>query len=173
MFGAVAACRAKHRRSAVRAEAPPCGGSQNLQIPVLNGARPAGFGTRTFGSVDRVGQSFGNWCRHLRKNWKPAAARAILRIAKPIKPAANNRKRTTIFRNPPAPLRRQRTAESTNHADKSPNPCHSGCEVAESEDNKNRTNTNRGTPPAQVLQASKNTLRPTEPIAGKKRGPGD
>ncbi len=29
MFGAVAACRAKYRRSAVRAEAPPCGGSQN------------------------------------------------------------------------------------------------------------------------------------------------
>ena len=29
MFGAAAACRAKHRRSAVRAEAPPCGGSQN------------------------------------------------------------------------------------------------------------------------------------------------
>ncbi len=31
----------------MRAEAPPCGGSPNLQIPVLNGARPAGFGTRT------------------------------------------------------------------------------------------------------------------------------
>ncbi len=31
----------------MRAEAPPRGGSQNLQIPVLNGARPAGFGTRT------------------------------------------------------------------------------------------------------------------------------
>ena len=29
MFGAVAACRDKHRRSAVRAEAPPRGGSQN------------------------------------------------------------------------------------------------------------------------------------------------
>ena len=29
MFGAAAACRDKHRRSAVRAEAPPCGGSQN------------------------------------------------------------------------------------------------------------------------------------------------
>ncbi len=29
MFGATAACRDKHRRSAVRAEAPPCGGSQN------------------------------------------------------------------------------------------------------------------------------------------------
>ncbi len=50
----------KHRRSAVRAEAPPCGGSQNLQIPVLNGARPAGFGTRTFAPpVDRVGQKAG------------------------------------------------------------------------------------------------------------------
>ena len=48
MFGAVAACRDKHRLSAGRAETPPCGGSQNLQIPVLNGARPAGFGTRTF-----------------------------------------------------------------------------------------------------------------------------
>ena len=30
VFGAVAACRAKHRRSAGRAEAPPCGGSQTL-----------------------------------------------------------------------------------------------------------------------------------------------
>jgi len=30
MFGAVAACRAKYRRSAVRAEAPPRGGSQTL-----------------------------------------------------------------------------------------------------------------------------------------------
>ena len=48
------------RRSAVRAEAPPCGGSQNLQIPVLNGARPAGFGTRIFAPpVDRVGQKAG------------------------------------------------------------------------------------------------------------------
>ncbi len=36
--------------------------------------------------------------------------------------------------NPAAPLRRQRTAESTNHADRSRNPCHSGCEVAGSED---------------------------------------
>mgnify|MGYP001115646667 CR=1 FL=1 len=47
MFGAAAVCRNIIRRSAVRAEAPPCGGSQNLQIPVLNGARPADFGTRT------------------------------------------------------------------------------------------------------------------------------
>ena len=31
----------------MRAEAPPRGGSQNLQILVLNGARPAGFGTKT------------------------------------------------------------------------------------------------------------------------------
>ena len=30
MFGAAAACRDKHRRSAVRAEAPPCEGSQIL-----------------------------------------------------------------------------------------------------------------------------------------------
>ena len=29
MFGAAAACRDKHRRSAVRAEAPPRGDSQN------------------------------------------------------------------------------------------------------------------------------------------------
>ncbi len=42
----------------------------------------------------------------------------------------SNRKRTMVFRNPPAPLRCQRTAESTNHADKSRSPCHSGCEVA-------------------------------------------
>ena len=89
------------------------------------------------------------------------------------KQRSNNRKRTTIFRNPPAPLRRQRTAESTNHTGASRSLHLSGCEVAESEDNKNRTNTNRRTPPAQVLQASKNTLRPTEPIAGKKRCPGD
>ncbi len=46
----------------------------------------------------------------------------------------SNRKRTMVFRNPPAPLRRQRTAESTNHTDKSRNPRHSGCEVAGSED---------------------------------------
>ncbi len=51
----------------------------------------------------------------------------------PKKTTANNRKRTTIP-NPPAPLRRQRTAESTNHADKSRDPCHSGCEVAGNED---------------------------------------
>ncbi len=60
VFGPAMAYRAKHRRSAVRAEAPPCGGSQNLQIPVLNGARPADFGTRTFAPpVDRVGQKAG------------------------------------------------------------------------------------------------------------------
>ena len=51
----------------------------------------------------------------------------------------SNRKRTMVFRNPPAPLRCQRTAESTNHADKSRSPCHSGCEVAGGEDKtKNR-----------------------------------
>ncbi len=46
-----------------------------------------------------------------------------------------NGDRTTVRKqlfliNPPAPLRRQWTAESTNHTDKSHNPCHSGCEVA-------------------------------------------
>ena len=92
---------------------------------------------------------------------------------KTAKNRSKTRPKNNYSFNPAASLRRQRSAESTNHADKSRNPCHSGCEVAESEDNKNRTNTNRRTPPAQVLQASKNTLRPTEPIAGKKRGPGD
>ncbi len=60
------------------------------------------------------------------------AARTTLQVAKNNlrkKTTANNRKRTMVFRNSPAPLRRQRTAESTNHADKSRNPCHSGSAV--------------------------------------------
>ena len=40
--------------------------------------------------------------------------------------------------NPPAPLRCQRTAESTTSLTKSRNPCHSGCEVAGSEDSAKR-----------------------------------
>jgi hypothetical protein len=64
--------------SAVRAEAAPCGGSQNLQIPVLNGARSAGFGTRTFA---------------------PPLSKPIIacELQNRKKPAATNRKRTTIF----------------------------------------------------------------------------
>ncbi len=68
------------------------------------------------------------------QNRKLAAARAILRIAKPPKTRRKTRPKNNYSFNPAAPLRRQRTAESTNHADKSRSPCHSGCEVAESED---------------------------------------
>ncbi len=68
---------------------------------------------------------------------RKAAARAILRITKTQN--EKNRRETTVRKqlfliNPPAPLRRQRTAESTNHADRSRNSYHSGCEVALGED---------------------------------------
>ncbi len=108
MFGAAAACRAKHRRSAVRAEASPCGGSQNSP----RGLRPESF-CATAIKTDNC-----------------------LRITKPQN--EKNRRETTAneqrFSLPTTSLRRQRTAESTNHADKSRSPCHSGCEVALGED---------------------------------------
>ena len=67
---------------------------------------------------------------------REAAARATLQVAKNnlqkkrLQTTANEQR----FSLPTTSLRRQRTAESTNHTDKSRNPCHSGCEVAGSED---------------------------------------
>ncbi len=100
----------------MRAEAPPRGGSQNLQIPVLNGARPAGFGTRT----------------------------PPVPLSKPDSAAAHSTQRITqttipLF-NPPAPLHRQRTAESTDHAGANHGPHHSGPEVASNKVNRFRPN---------------------------------
>ncbi len=80
----------------MRAEAPPCGGSQNLQIPVLNGARPADFGTRIFAPpVDRVGQKAGagNLCRTKTVSWlRPAQHCELQNRQKPAvkQPHANN-----------------------------------------------------------------------------------
>ena len=72
--------------------------SRSPALRRLADTRPAGFGTRTFAPpVDSVGQSFGNWCRHLRKNWKPAAARATLRIAKPPKTGAKQPQTNSDF----------------------------------------------------------------------------
>ncbi len=98
MFGATAACRDKHRRSAVRAEAPPCGGSQNS---------PRGL-------------------RHENNS------HTAIKTDKTSCQTTANEQRFSF--NPPAPLRRQRTAESANHADANHDPHHSGCEVAGSED---------------------------------------
>ncbi len=107
MFGAAAACRDKHRRSAVRAEAPPCGGSQNSP----------------------------RWLRH--ESFCAIAIKTdnCLRIAKPQKtggkqPQTNNDFLLILSRHYAA----SGLLNLPNHADKSRNPCHSGCEVAGSED---------------------------------------
>ena len=99
----------------MRAEAPPCGGSQNLQIPVLNGARPADFGTRIFAPpVDRVGQKAGagNLCRTKTVSWLRLAQFCELQNRQKTSNRTTTRKQLFLI-NPPAPLRRQRTAEST------------------------------------------------------------
>ncbi len=66
----------------------------------LANTRPADFGTET--------------TLYLYQNHGPAAARATLRIAKPPKTSCQTTTRKQLFLiNPPAPLRCQRTAEST------------------------------------------------------------
>ncbi len=141
----------------MRAEAPPCGGSQNsprglrhenntapteaelanlqrtLFLNEANVACGAASPATAEAASFRAGRlRLAQHCK-LQKtiSKKTTANNASLRIAKTAereKPARNNRKQTTIP-NPPAPLRRQRIAESTNHADKSRNPCHSGSAV--------------------------------------------
>ena len=137
MFGAAAACRDKHQFSAVRAEAPPRGGSQNSP----RGLRHEDNTAPTEAELVKQRALFLNEANAACGAASPATAEARAsalggcgprdsancKTAK--KQRSNNRKQTTIP-NPPAPLRRQRTAESTNHADKSRDPCHSGCEVA-------------------------------------------
>ena len=129
----------------MRAEAPPCGGSQTLAP--LASARKQHSADRSRACelkqralfLNRANAACGSEPGDSRSDDPPCretAARATLRIAKPQNDKyqrSNNRKRTTIP-NPPAPLRRQRTAESTNHADANHDPHHSGCEVAGSED---------------------------------------
>ncbi len=108
---AAAVCRAKHRRSAVRAEAPPCGGSQNSL----------------------------RWLRHENNCCTTIETRNRLRLTQYANcKTAKNRQQTTAneqrFSLPTTSLRRQRTAESANHADANHDPHHSGCEVALGED---------------------------------------
>ena len=142
MFGAVAACRAKYRRSAVRAEAPPCGGSQNSP----RGLRHENNTAPTEAELANLQRTlFLNEANVACGAASPATAEAASFRAGRLRPAQHcelqnrrtrkNGDRTTVRKqlfliNPSAPLRRQRTAESTNHTDKSRNPCHSGCEVA-------------------------------------------
>ena len=85
--------------------------------------RPADFGTRIF-LVPLLKPRTGCGSRNT-ANYKNAERQ---------KPAQKTARQNKQFLIPTAPLRRQRTAESTNHADKSRSPCHSGCEVAGSED---------------------------------------
>ena len=120
----IAGCRAKHRRSAVRAEAPPCGGSQNSprwlrheNNSCADRSKACELKQRAL-FLNRANAACGSEPGDNRSGELPhrkTAARATLRIAKPQNDKyqrSNNRKRTTIP-NPPAPLRRQRTAEST------------------------------------------------------------
>ena len=141
MFGAAAACRAKYRRSAVRAEAPPRGGSQNSPRGLRHEnntapteAKLANLNQRAL-FLNEANAACGGEPGDSRSGEPPrreAAAHATLRIAKPQN--HRNRRKTrpknNYSFNPTASLRRQRTAESTNHTDKSRSPCHSGCEVA-------------------------------------------
>ncbi len=92
----------------MRAEAPPCGGSQHS----LRGLR------------------------HENNSHTAIKTDNCLRIAKPPKTSCQTTTRKQLFLiNPPAPLRRQRTAESTQTTlTKSRDPCHSGCEIAGSKD---------------------------------------
>ena len=131
MFGATAVCRDKHRLQPCEPKPCPAETRRIYKSPFLTGLAPQASAREhlrhrsTASDKKPVPVSLPN------KKRKPAAAHATLRIAKPQndkKRRSNNRKQTTIP-NPPAPLRRQRIAESTNHADKSRNPCHSGSAV--------------------------------------------
>ncbi len=144
VFGAAAACRGKHRLQPCEPKPRPAEARRIYKSPFLTGLAPLASAREllrhrsTASDKKPVPVSLPN------QNRKLVAARATLRIAKPQKNSDQTTANEQRFSfNPPAPLRRQRIAESTNHTDKSRNPCHSGCEVAESEDNKNRTNTNR------------------------------
>ncbi len=80
--------------------------------------RPTGFGTRIF-LVPLLKPRTGCGSRNT----------ASCKKQSPQKTGGKQPQRTNSF-NPPAPLRRQRTAESTNHAGTNHDPHHSGCEVA-------------------------------------------
>ncbi len=157
------------RRSAVRAEAPPCGGSQNslrwLRHENNNSAdrsracelkQRALFLNRANAACVWGGAVIAEVTIHRAERLRLAQRCELQKTISPKndckqrKPTncknrrtTKNGDRTTVRKqlfliNPPAPLRRQRTAESTNHTDKSRNPCHSGCEVAGSEDSARR-----------------------------------
>ncbi len=87
MFGAVAACRGKHRLLAVRAEAPPRGGSQILAPPAS--AREHLCYRSTASDKKPVPVSLPN------QNRKLAATRATLRIVKPQNDKNRRKKRPT------------------------------------------------------------------------------
>ena len=122
----IAVYRAKHRLQ-------PC--EPKPRPAEARNTRSADFGTRTFAPpVDRVGQKAGadisQLCRTKTVNRLRLAQHCELQNRRTRKTGAKQPQTNNDFLYPPAPLRRQRTAESTNHADKSRNPCHSGCEVA-------------------------------------------
>ncbi len=134
MFGAVAACRAKYRRSAVRAEAPPCGGSQTLAP--LASARKQHSADRSRACELKQRALFLNEANAACRACPATTEVASLRAGR-LRPAQHcelqNRRttetsnRTTVRKqlfliNPPAPLRCQRTAESTGRADETVSP---------------------------------------------------
>ncbi len=92
MFGAAAACRDKHRRSAVRAEALPCGSSQIL-APLASARKQLHYRSTM---SDKKPVSLPN------QNRKLVAAHATLRIVKLSKTGGKQPQRTNSF-NPPAP----------------------------------------------------------------------
>jgi len=108
MFGAVAACRAKYRRSAVRAEAPPRGGSQTL-APRTSARELLGQSTASDKVLETGADTFVKTGNRLR-----LAQFCELRNRRTTKNGDRTTVRKQLFLiNPPAPLRRQRTAEST------------------------------------------------------------
>ena len=124
MFGATAVCRDKHRLQPCEPKPRPAEARRIYKSPFLTGLAPRASAREhlrhrsTASDKKPVPVSLPN------QNRKPAAAR-VQRCAP----------ETTIFlHKPTAPLRRQRTAESANHADANHDPHHSGCEVAGSED---------------------------------------
>ncbi len=116
----------------MRAEAPPRGGSQNSP----RGLRHENISCTTIKTENRLRPA--QHCK-LQKTISEKKRLQTTQFYELQKPQNHRNRRKTRPKNnysynPAAPLRCQRTAESTNHADKSRSPCHSGCEVAGSED---------------------------------------
>ena len=133
MFGAAAACRDKHRLQPGEPKPRPAEARRIYKSPFLTGLAPPASARELLGQSTASDKVLETGADTFVKTGNRLRLAQFYELQNRRTTETSNRttvRKQLFFINPPAPLRRQRTAESTNHADKSRNPCHSGCEVA-------------------------------------------